>query len=452
MTGRTRRASMAPIISKTTTVTTKTTTSFPSRRLSIATASSAAKMTSKVKPQKDEFVSGDLFQFGEFSSPKGVVTRSRRSSMGGASSLTKPTAPVRAKKSALPTLQETTSKVAKKTVGRTKKTVVEKTKPAPKSVANRRQTLAPKVTKKMVTVKAPATPPVSKKVTVVTHDVSTPAKLSKAVSESLFGDVEIVLDRLENTPIGKRLDANGVFARLEQVYKSPDRVDIVVEKLSKITPPPGNRKIPAAGLNFSPRVTRSVRKVKKTPAANRKGKILAGHRFGPASDKSSPKTTGSMPPATFYGTPQSMDPMALLKKSMKNKVQEEIKERVAKMPSTSPYTILEGETENGSPEVMLTKLGGNNKSRATLGTKYLTATPGVSSAKRRCVLGSVDTNTMSSEVTFTPASAKRRLNLTASPMSENDLSNSSWVMGSPSPVKQKPQLVTGDLARACAIM
>ena len=55
--------------------------------------------------------------------------------------------------------------------------------------------------------------------------------------------------------------------------------------------------------------------------------VLAGRHFGPASDKSSPRTNApgaALPATTFYGTPQSMDPTALLKRNMKTKVQHEI--------------------------------------------------------------------------------------------------------------------------------
>lgn len=93
--------------------------------------------------------------------------------------------------------------------------------------------------------------------------------------ESVVKDVEIVLEKLENTPAAKALlKPEDIFDRLEQVAKSPKRVEIVCKQIlneSKseeedkiteediITPPEVvKRRTPA--LTTSKRMTRSAKK------------------------------------------------------------------------------------------------------------------------------------------------------------------------------------------------
>ena len=58
----------------------------------------------------------------------------------------------------------------------------------------------------------------------------------------------------------------------------------------------------------------------------------------------------------FYGTPQMADPSSLIKDNLKNKVRAELEERVSKLPTLSPYEMVEEETENGSPTFAFTKV------------------------------------------------------------------------------------------------
>ena len=58
----------------------------------------------------------------------------------------------------------------------------------------------------------------------------------------------------------------------------------------------------------------------------------------------SPSATG------FPGTPQPTDPANLLKRNLKKKVEVQFNEKVQEIPKNlSPYTLMQGETENGSP-------------------------------------------------------------------------------------------------------
>ena len=56
--------------------------------------------------------------------------------------------------------------------------------------------------------------------------------------------------------------------------------------------------------------------------------------FAPADEKSSPAPSATMRAPPPLGTPQLADPTALLKINLRNKVQEQMEERVAKMPNT----------------------------------------------------------------------------------------------------------------------
>ncbi len=79
--------------------------------------------------------------------------------------------------------------------------------------------------------------------------------------------------------------------------------------------------------------------------------------------------------------------MALLKDNLRNRVRRQLEEKIARMP-TSPYALLEGETETGSPEYAFTKVVAKTKGgRKSVGplppaAKYLTATPLPQGSKR----------------------------------------------------------------------
>ena len=70
--------------------------------------------------------------------------------------------------------------------------------------------------------------------------------------------------------------------------------------------------------------------------------------FAPAHNRASPKS--SVPPASFYGTPQMADPLSLLRGNLRSRVRSEMEERMAKMPPTSPYELVEEEGEGGEEE------------------------------------------------------------------------------------------------------
>ena len=84
------------------------------------------------------------------------------------------------------------------------------------------------------------------------------------------------------------------------------------------------------------------------------------------------------------GTPQPTDPQHLLKRNLKRKVDVRMDKKIAEIPqNSSPYTLINGETENGSPVEHFVKL--NNKPSK----ENVTGTP---APKKTRVLRSLDTN------------------------------------------------------------
>ncbi len=267
-----------------------------------------------------DFVSGEAFDFGKTlpESPRGVMTRSRRTSIYGGSaaaplrSLPMTTAPKSAKKVA-------TRKPLLETVmeGR-----VKKKSPLPRAARGGRRSVAPNA-KTAATATASAA-----KGTAKAKKITPPAKPARS---SLAKDVKVVVERLENTP-GIKASAvkpEAVERLMEEVKTSPKRVQIVFEEMAdKMCTPP------AAG-GFGRRTTRSTRK-KSTPHPNRATKKT----FAPADSKSSPKSLAAgnaseqSKAIPFPGTPQMAEPTALLKLNLKNKVQEKMEEHVSKMPQT----------------------------------------------------------------------------------------------------------------------
>lgn len=101
------------------------------------------------------------------------------------------------------------------------------------------------------------------------------------------------------------------------------------------------------------------------------------------------KSTESKVQNAMPGTPQPFDPSSLLKRNLKKKVDLEMDKKIAEIPqNSSPYTLLRGETENGSPVEHFVKL--NNKPSK----ENVTGTP---AAKRsRAALRALDNNQQSS--------------------------------------------------------
>ena len=370
-----------------------------------------------------------------------------------------------------------TSKAPAKTPAKTSKTATKASKtPATSKKASKTPATSKKASKTQASSKKASKTPALK-----TPGASTTRKTKRASPDmnGIVSDVHVVLQRLEKTPYAHKLDAQDVFNRLEQCARSPKRVEIVCEEIrveseteedeSAETPPEVvKRRTPA--VVSSKRLTRSVRKTlpKKNSPAVQTSKVVK--RFSPAQRPTKPKTSlkkssTALPPSVFYGTPKSMDPSAVLKRKLKIHVDEQVKDRMAKLPTSSPYALLEGETENGSPTVAFTKVKKATPSSAKK-TQYMTATPGLAahSGRGRRVLGSMNRQTPKPNLNPTKMALKFdddeddevtiAMTCPSSPVvdmdDEEDEENVAVVTASP--VKQQPQLVTGDLGNACLIM
>lgn len=134
------------------------------------------------------------------------------------------------------------------------------------------------------------------------------------------------------------------------------------------------------------------------------------HVFAPAAERAplspkkiqdqqstAPAAAASAPPANaFCGTPQGANPMAMLKNNLRDRVRQRMEDKISRMP-TSPYALLEGETETGSPDYAFAKLAtgpataSRKRSAAAASAvlppaaKYLNGTPMAAPAERRYV-------------------------------------------------------------------
>merc|ERR1719204_1133994 len=201
--------------------------------------------------------------------------------------------------------------------------------------------------------------------------------------------------------------------------------------------------------------------------------------------------------SVFLGTPKAVDPMNVLKKNLRQKVDKNLDDKVAGLPeNSSPYAMLSGETENGTPVERFVKI---QKPTAEIAAKFVTGTPAPSLAqpprstrrgtasKRHLAMSQVkavvggsaasDLAEDQEEMVFekdgspklpkrnrssvftgfpTPvASAKRRLSDQGNHSDLEEESDENAPPATSSPLASPPkssQLVTGDLVRACAIM
>jgi len=311
----------------------------------------------------DEFVSADQFQF-EAPANMGIMTRARRSSIYGArggsissSSRTSQATSVASVASA------PVGRTAIRGAGRKKETwsltinadpqAKDSQAPTGRRSSRRLSSLPPLsfTTKKVSSAKkrpARALPKLAEE-----EQESKPKKRnSSEIQEDLFQDVEVVLHRLKKKDLPKtKMEANVVFEMLEEVKRSPKRVDIVCGKLLEeahqtsdddkeeeaVTPKPTAKVMP-------------VRSSRRSAAKTRAGSTpLKPSLFN------SPRVERALKPLQVHGTPQAANPLTQLKNNLKNRVQLQMKAKLATMP-TSPYSLMEGETEDGSPAHVFTKL------------------------------------------------------------------------------------------------
>lgn len=183
--------------------------------------------------------------------------------------------------------------------------------------------------------------------------------------------------------------------------------------------------------------------------------VVGNKRFSPAQgqkEKKSPAVTVSKVQPLLNGTPQSANPTALLKTNMRERVKEQLEAKLSRLPPSSPYNLLEGETESGSPTYAFTRL--NEKPRASF--RHLTGTPGLGvnrSTRARKNIGRTALSPLGNESeereSFSEGSGKQNATAQWGNDSENMENECPQECAPDSP---RPELLTGSLASACSIM
>merc|ERR1712012_50588 len=181
--------------------------------------------------------------------------------------------------------------------------------------------------------------------------------------------------------------------------------------------------------------------------------------FGPSATSTSAKKPKLALPkvkqqnSVVPGTPQPMDPSNILKRNLKKTVEAQLDKKVQEIPK-SPYKLLMGETENGSPVEHFVKMAKKPSKENVTGTPA----PVRRSARKvftpimdNNVQGSPHPNPMQNRL-GTP----KKLDMTNEAMeveTENQAINKVMAKTSTSPtVAASNQMITGDLAKLCTIM
>lgn len=162
----------------------------------------------------------------------------------------------------------------------------------------------------------------------------------------------------------------------------------------------------------------------------------------------------------FPGTPQPTDPANVLKRNLKLKVAKEMDEKIQEIPkNSSPYTLLVGETENGSPVEHFVKM----ESKPTV--QNVTGTPATKRPSSR-ILQRLNSNVNGSPAF--PGAPRRRSTATpkkilnSMPKTENEqepmqietenVAVNKALAKAPTSPKMNTQMITGDLANMCVVM
>ena len=258
--------------------------------------------------------------------------------------------------------------------------------------------------------------------------------------------------------------------KLESVMETPEVSFVQKPKKSAGRPKKDTSVIASPEVSF---------KAKKSPGRPKKDSSLANKEniretrviispikqaaisraFGPSATSTSAKKPKLALPkvkqqnSVVPGTPQPMDPSNILKRNLKKTVEAQLDKKVQEIPK-SPYTLLMGETENGSPVEHFVKMAKKPSKENVTGTPA----PVRRSARKvftpimdNNVQGSPHPNPMQNRL-GTP----KKLDMTNEAMeveTENQAINKVMAKTSTSPaVAASNQMITGDLAKMCTIM
>ena len=181
--------------------------------------------------------------------------------------------------------------------------------------------------------------------------------------------------------------------------------------------------------------------------------------FGPSATSTSAKKLKLALPkvqkaqAAVPGTPQPMDPSNILKRNMKQKVETQLDKKVQEIPK-SPYTLLIGETENGSPVEHFVKMAKKPSKENVTGTPAP-----VRRSARKAFTPIMDNNVQAGSPHPNPMKNRlgtpKKLDMTVEAMdveTENQAINKTLAKVNSPPAQAANQMITGDLAKMCAIM
>jgi len=441
----------------------------PAKRVrALPAAASKATASSKAKAQTKkaaDFVSAEAFDFGlpdDFEGaavPSGPMTRSRRTSVYAKKGAA---LPVDIKK---PTAARATKRPSKPAAAaKADKVIIEEENAAP--ITNPAVEKVTETVNKTVAADAAAAPLMT----------STVVKAKKAVPEIKIAEPLTPIVELQRMESNEYKTSND---RRKTVRKTGKKMmtNLKVAQIDDVsTPPPPQSSVPTMpGLEEqgAPASVLSAIPLNMTPA------------------KSTRKASKqNQKPALFMCTPQAVDPVRLLKKNLKQKVEKDLDAKVAGLPQqSSPYVLINSETENGSPVQEFVKLQNGQQQeeeekQQKIRSNFVTGTPAPAKAnKRREVLAplrlsdgspelppvakrgrrAADADNQLADENQTPVASKptpkRRSNILnkSVELAENldekttPSGGGSWLQAR-SPIKNTSHLVTGDLVKACCIM
>ena len=157
------------------------------------------------------------------------------------------------------------------------------------------------------------------------------------------------------------------------------------------------------------------------------------------------------------GTPQPMDPANILKRNLKKQVEVQMDQKVQEIPN-SPYTLLIGETENGSPVEHFVKMAKKPSKENVTGTPV----PVRRSARKAFTPITENQNVQAGSGVKSPhpnprnrLGTPKKLDMTTEAMeieTENKAVNKTLAKTGAAQAPGNAQMITGGLADMCAIM
>jgi len=316
-------------------------------------------------PKENSFVAGDLFDFNgqtmltPAKSPKGPMTRARRSSMyvppmknGMVTSTARRSVTKKSKASNLDSVMETPTieeSVAEESYTGTEKKIEPVVESPPGEVSFKAESMTPQMIEQQnrLLAKREGISPSRVVISPMKKVTKTEEKPTEHVEEK---PVEVLEEK-------KEIVAEKVVTKVENLTPQmmEQQKSLLAKKegkkMTKLQEKPAKS---LSNLPLSP--IKKVFKAQEKPVKTSKTKeIIAKSPKKKASTLPLPKLTipkkiAKVQKENIPGTPQPTDPGNLLKKNLKRKVDVRMDKKLDEIPKNlSPYTLIVGETENGSP-------------------------------------------------------------------------------------------------------